>query len=233
MRSDILLWLPIENRPATNPYTAVILCQSTAFLLQRFPNTSVEIVVLRTAVHIIETIIHRLHTPFHISCRSHMSTVITGISIIVIVSLKEWKIHIHLKTIGFGSCGITISRNVTISFLRCQFPRHPLRIQFVEIIHQCVCVITHQSRRIRDSPRRTLHPQFLHRISAPAATDNHKYGECEYDIMLERIKKFHIKGTLQNIIYNNGPLLKFYANIYKMRSTNRDFFSPSTTPSGK
>ena len=34
---------------------------------------------------------------------------------------------------------------------------------------------------------------------------------------------FHIKGTLQKIIYNNGPLPKFYANIFKMQNTNRDF----------
>ena len=92
----------------------------------------VEFTNLRTYIRHIEAVAHRSRTPFHVTCRTHVSSVIFGTFII-----KERNTICYRQSI-IRSKFIAIAVKSAVSLVRSKLPRYPVRVVLliVEIRHK-------------------------------------------------------------------------------------------------
>ena len=139
---------PFEHRPANHIQLPVLHRPVTASLLQLFPVASVQVMVLRTDIGHVETLLHGLLVPFVVRRRTDVPAVIARMLIVV-----------RGHGIGHFRVGQELVRPARhlLETFRCQSPRHPVGLFRLRIVVHDISLVPDQLRTLLPQQLRQAH----------------------------------------------------------------------------
>lgn len=107
-----------HNRAADDVQTSVFSCPITGFLLQRVPVALVEVVVLRTDVRQVETLLHGRLVPLHVAGGCHVAAVVPRARVVAEGRTNPVDGRVRVEMVG--------TVHVAVRFILGELVRHPV-----------------------------------------------------------------------------------------------------------